>query len=135
MSERALKKQIFSLLLENDSVFVHIAGTHPSVVVPAHLHGKDQVVLQLGFNMPVPINDLEYNDEGVAATLSFKGKPGYCFVPWDAVFALVGEDGKGKVWDREMPASVKEELRKASSVENVPVQKHGGFRLIQGGKA
>ena len=59
-----------------------------------------QVVLQVGLDMPVPIPDLRVDEEGVFGTLSFKGVPFTCFVPWGAVFALVGEDAKGMVWSR-----------------------------------
>jgi len=70
------------------------------------------VVLQVGLDMPVPIPDLRVDEEGVFGTLSFKGVPFTCFVPWRAVFALVGEDGKGMVWSSEMPSEVAGELQR-----------------------
>lgn len=62
--------------------------------------------------MPVPIPDLRIDEEGVFGTLSFKGVPFTCFVPWAGVFALVGEDGKGMVWSTEMPAEIAGELQR-----------------------
>jgi stringent starvation protein B len=62
--------------------------------------------------MPVPIPDLRVDEEGVFGTLSFKGVPFTCFVPWRSVFALVGEDGKGMVWSAEMPPEVAGELQR-----------------------
>jgi len=56
--------------------------------------------------MPVPIPDLLLDTNGVSGTLSFEGTPFKCFVPWDAVFALVADDGKGKVWVDEVPPEV-----------------------------
>jgi stringent starvation protein B len=70
--------------------------------------------------MPVPIPDLRVDEEGVFGTLSFKGVPFTCFVPWRSVFALVGEDGKGMVWSAEMPPEVAGELQRDARVGFVP---------------
>jgi stringent starvation protein B len=80
------------------------------VLVPARLRIQPQVVLQVGLDMPVPIPDLRIDDEGVYGTLSFKGVPFTCFVPWHAVFALVGDDAKGMVWSSEMPFEIASEV-------------------------
>jgi len=64
--------------------------------------------------MPVPIPDLRVDDEGIFGTLSFKGIPFSCFVPWGAVFALVGEDSKGMVWSKEMPEEIANALVRES---------------------
>ena len=62
--------------------------------------------------MPVPIPDLRIDQEGVFGTLSFKGVPFACFVPWAAVFALVGEDAKGMVWHTDMPLEIAAEVER-----------------------
>lgn len=62
--------------------------------------------------MPVPIPDLRVDDEGVFGTLSFKGQPFTCSVPWNAVFALVGDDAKGMVWPSEMPSEIAAEVER-----------------------
>ncbi|MDB4976398.1 MAG: Stringent starvation protein [Myxococcaceae bacterium] len=72
------------------------------------------MVLQVGLDMPVPIPDLRVDEEGIFGTLSFKGVPFSCFVPWGAVFALVGEDAKGMVWSREMPEEIANALVRES---------------------
>src|SRR6185437_11844797 len=64
------------------------------------------LVLQVGMNMPVPIPDLRLDDEGMSCTLSFNRAPFFCVVPWSAVFAMVGEDGRGMVWPDDVPAEV-----------------------------
>jgi stringent starvation protein B len=87
------------------------------VLVPARLRHQAQVVLQVGLDMPVPIPDLRVDEEGIFGTLSFKGVPFSCFVPWGAVFALVGEDAKGMVWSREMPEEIASALVRESKRE------------------
>lgn len=103
------KKLVANGLLLYGSVFVHLDPRRPGVLVPARLRNQAQVVLQIGLDMPVPIPDLRVDEEGIFGTLSFKGIPFSCFVPWDGVFALVGEDAKGMVWSKEMPSEVKEQ--------------------------
>jgi stringent starvation protein B len=104
------KKDVARALLLRGSVFVHLDPRQPGVVVPTRLRLQAQVVLQVGLDMPVPIPDLRIDEEGVYGTLSFKGVPFTCFVPWAAVFALVGDDAKGMVWPTEMPAEIAAEV-------------------------
>ena len=106
------KKDVSRALLLRGSVFIHLDPRKPGVLVPARLRSQAQVVLQIGLDMPVPIPDLRVDEEGVFGTLSFKGVPFTCFVPWAAVFALVGDDGKGMVWASEMPSEVAGELQR-----------------------
>jgi hypothetical protein len=61
--------------------------------------------------MAVRIPDLEVTEDAVACTLSFNRSPHYCFVPWHAVYALVGEDGRGMVWPEDIPAEVAAQTR------------------------
>lgn len=96
-----------ALLISQKSVFVHVNPRAPQVIVPFHLKSQDQCILQVGLDMPVPIPDLAYDRIGVSGTLSFKGKPFRIDIPWSQVFALVGEDAKGMVWEDEMPSSIK----------------------------
>jgi len=100
------KKDVARALLLRGSVFVHLDPRVSGVLVPARLRSQAQVVLQVGLDMPVPIPDLRIDEEGVFGTLSFRGVPFTCFVPWAAVFALVGDDGKGMVWSTEMPSEI-----------------------------
>lgn len=94
------------------SVFIHLDPRRAGVLVPWRLRSQAQVVLQVGLDMPVPIPDLRIDEEGVFGTLSFKGVPFACFVPWGAIFALVGEDAKGMVWNSEMPSEVAAEVER-----------------------
>jgi hypothetical protein len=100
------KKEVGLALLERSSVFVHLDPRQDNVVVPALFKNKPQLVLQVGMDMPVPIPDLRFDDEGMSCTLSFNRVPSFCVVPWSSVFALVGEDGRGMVWPDDVPAEV-----------------------------
>jgi len=121
------KKDVARALLLRGSVFVHLDPRRPGVLVPARLRTQAQVVLQVGLDMPVPIPDLRVDDEGIFGTLSFKGIPFTCFVPWNAIFALVGEDAKGMVWSKEMPDEVATALVRESRRE--PAAKAALVRL------
>ena len=53
---------------------------------------------------------MQVDDDGVLGTLSFSRMPFTCSVPWDAVFALVGDDGRGMVWPESMPPEIAAEV-------------------------
>lgn len=100
------KKDVALALLERSTVFIHLDPRLDTVRVPPRFKRQPQLVLQIGFNMPIPIPDLDLNDDGVTCTLSFSATPHFCSVPWRAVFALVGDDGRGMVWPEDVPSEV-----------------------------
>ena len=100
------KKEVGLALLERSSVYVHLDPRRGDVVVPVWFKKQPQLVLQVGMNMPVPIPDLRFDDDGVSCTLSFNRAPFFCVVPWSSVFAMVGEDGRGMVWPDDVPPEV-----------------------------
>ena len=106
------KKDVARGLLLRGTVFVHLDPRREGVAIPAWLKTQPQVVLQIGLDMPVPIPDLKVDDSGVLATLSFQRTPFTCVVPWDAIFALVGDDGKGMVWPDDLPAEIAAEVER-----------------------
>lgn len=106
------KKDVARGLLLRGSIFVHLDPRKPGVQVPTWLREQAQVVLQLGLDMPVPIPDLRVDDSGVFGTLSFQRSPFTCSVPWSAVFALVGDDGKGMVWPEDLPPEIAAEVER-----------------------
>ncbi len=105
------KKDVALALLERASMFIHLDPRHTDVLVPAWFKKQPQLVLQVGLNMAVRIPDLEVTEDAVACTLSFNRSPHYCFVPWHAVYALVGEDGRGMVWPEDIPPEVAAQTR------------------------
>jgi len=97
------KKAVALALLRGPSLLVHLDPRKPEVVVPPDFKQQSQLVLQVGLNLAIPIRDLEVTDEAISGTLSFSRTPFWCFVPWAAVFALAGEDGRGLVWPEDVP--------------------------------
>jgi hypothetical protein len=100
------KKEVALALLEGPSMFVHLDPRRPGVLIPQRFRDKPQLVLQIGLNMFVPIPDLKVDDEGVSCTLSFDRAPFWCRMPWNAIYALVGEDGRGMMWPDDIPPEV-----------------------------
>jgi hypothetical protein len=90
-------------------MFIHLDPRRPDVVVPKWFTGQPQLVLQVGLNMAIPIPDLKVDEEGISCTLSFNRSPFWCRIPWSAVYALVGEDGRGGVWADDVPPEVQQQ--------------------------
>ena len=115
------KLDVARYLLAQGSVFVHLDPRMDTVAVPQWYRSEPQLVLQIGFDMPVPIKDLEVDADGVYGTLSFNRTPFTCEVPWEAVFALAGDDGRGMVWPDSMPHEISEEIEREAGREPPPV--------------
>lgn len=113
------KRDVARALLLKGSVYVHLDPRRDSVIVPERFRSQPQLVLQIGLELPVPIPDLRVDDEGVVGTLSFKREALRCSIPWQAVFALVGKDGRGMVWDDSMPREIAEEVEAERALKRV----------------
>lgn len=86
-------------LLESSGIFVHLDPRHRDVVVPAQFKTQQELVLQFGLNMRIPIKDLEVEEDGISGTLSFSRRPFWCKIPWIAVYAIVSDtDRRGFSW-------------------------------------
>jgi stringent starvation protein B len=86
--DRPSKQQAFLALLKKGWTSLHLDARHPGVVVPQSFRGEPNLVLQYGYDLPILIPDLEVDDQGVRATLSFSRTAHLTVVPWDAVFAI-----------------------------------------------
>jgi Stringent starvation protein B len=106
------KRDVANMLLRKGSLFIHLDPRVTEVMVPPWLRHQAQLVLQVGFEMPIPILDLRVDEDGVFGTLSFSRTPFACSVPWSAVFALVGDEGRGMVWPDSMPAEIVAEVER-----------------------
>lgn len=95
-----------ALLQTASSVFVHLDPRGDDVMVPSWFKKQPQLVLQIGLNMAVPIVDLDVGEDAISCTLSFNRSPEFCKIPWNAIYGLVGEDGRGMIWPDSVPAEV-----------------------------
>jgi stringent starvation protein B len=111
------KKEVALALLERASVFVHLDPRAQGVRVPPWLKRQPQLVLQIGLNLAVNIPDLAVEDDAVSCTLSFSRRPHFCWVPWESVYALVGEDGRGMVWPSDIPAEVAAQTQSGQALD------------------
>lgn len=110
MGELPRKEDVAQALLLRGSVFVHLDPRLEGVALPEHLRCQPQVMLQIGLDLDVAIPDLRVGSRGIQGTLRFSREPFECRIPWAAVFALSGEDGRGMVWEDSFPAEVSAEL-------------------------
>lgn len=115
------KRDVARALLLKGTVFVHLDPRSEDVRVPNWLKRQPQLVLQVGLDMPVPIPDLRVDDGGVFGTLSFNRTSFTCSVPWDAIFAVVGDDGRGMVWPGSMPQEIAAEVERESKRGRLPL--------------
>jgi hypothetical protein len=106
------KKELVETLMTNGTVLLHLDPRKEGVIVPPWLGGQPQLVLQIGYRMPIPIPDLRIDEFGVSATLSFNRTAYPCFVPWKAIFAVVGDDGRGTSWPDDLPAEIVAEIER-----------------------
>jgi hypothetical protein len=109
------KKDVALALLEESSMFIHLDPRRPDVLVPKGFMGQPQLVLQVGLNMAIPIPDLHIDEIGISCTLSFNRSPFWCRIPWTAIYALVGEDGRGGVWAEDVPVEIQQQKQSTPS--------------------
>lgn len=124
------KKDVALALLERASVFVHLDPRSEHVRVPPWLKRQPQLVLQIGLNLAVNIPDLAVEDDAVSCTLSFSRRPHFCWVPWDSVYALVGEDGRGMVWPSDIPAEVAAQTQTGHAIDGMAMRQARSPSLI-----
>lgn len=105
-AERPSKKEAFLALLREGWTSLHLDARRTGVDVPAYLRKEAHLVLQYGFDLPIPIPDLNVDDVGVKATLSFSQTPHPTFVPWSAVYVVACDDGRGILFAEDVPPDV-----------------------------
>jgi hypothetical protein len=126
------KKDVARALLLKGTVFVHLDPRVDAVIVPHWLKRQPQLVLQVGLDLPIPIPDLRVDDNGVVGTLSFNRTAFTCVVPWVAVFAVVGDDGRGMVWPGSMPSEIASEVeREVQRARGAAAREEGAIDEVQ----
>src|SRR6185436_16737088 len=123
------KKEVALTLLEGPSLFVHLDPRRTGVLVPRGFLGQSQLVLQIGLNMNIPIPDLKLDDDGITCTLSFNRAPFWCRLPWESIYALVGEDGRGMVWPDDVPPEVAQQMQRQQAAAKPSPSKRGRAKL------
>jgi stringent starvation protein B len=104
--ERPSKQDAFLALLREGWTSLHLDARRAGVIVPTHLRGEAHLVLQYGHDLPIPIPDLEVDAYGVRATLSFSRTPQLTVVPWSAVYVVACDDGRGVLYQEDVPEDV-----------------------------
>jgi stringent starvation protein B len=104
--ERPSKQEVFLALLREGWTSLHLDARRPGVIIPSHLRGEAHLVLQYGHDLPIPIPDLEVDEYGVRATLSFAKTPHLTVVPWSAVYVVACDDGRGVLYQEDVPEDV-----------------------------
>ena len=105
-SERPTKQQAFLALLREGWTSLHLDARRAGVVVPEALRGEPHLVLQYGHDLPIAIPDLEIDEYGVRATLSFSRAAHLTVVPWSAVYVVACDDGRGVLYSEDVPPDV-----------------------------
>jgi len=104
--DRPPKQEAFLALLAEGWTSLHLDARRAGVVVPSHLKGEPHLVLQYGHDLPIPIPDLQVDEHGVSATLSFARTPSPTVVPWSAVYVVTAMDGRGVLYQEDIPSDV-----------------------------
>jgi hypothetical protein len=121
MSESALpsKQEALRALLQQGSVWVHLDPRQPLVRCPDRLKSQPSIALRVGYGLQPTITDLAVDAWGVTCTLSFEGAPYPCWLPWHAIYALVGAAARGIVWPEDVPADVVSAIRRPRTTSDV----------------
>ena len=83
------KSSVFASCL-NDGYTVQVqVESSPGLELPSFL--KLPLILEYGLNMPNPIQELHWGEDGIHATLSFNQEPFDTFVPWNSVVAMTAK--------------------------------------------
>lgn len=135
------KVDVFKKLMKTTgNTYVHLDPRCVGVTVPNRLKRQPKLVLWFSTTAAIKIPDLEVTDSWLSGTLLFAGSPFKGRIPWHAVFAMVGETGRGMVWPESMPSEVVAEVEcetlKRRSVEGPkrdlrqPKPKRSHLRLV-----
>ena len=115
MDSAPAKREFAIALLQESSVFIHLDPRREGTKVPGWLKRQPQLVLQVGLNMAVRIPDLDIGEQAICCTLSFNRSPFFCYIPWSAIFGLVGEDGRGRIWPEDVPLEIASQMQQQAS--------------------
>lgn len=104
--DRPSKQDAFLALLAEGRTSLHLDARREGVVVPEHLKTEAHLVLQYGHDLPIPIPDLQIDEHGVSATLSFNRTAWSTVIPWSAVYVVTSAEGRGVLYKEHVPGDV-----------------------------
>lgn len=100
------KLEVFSDYIERGMVMVTVDARPVGVRVPNHLKGELQ--LNLNFSHKFFIDDFAYDGRGIRASLTFRGQPYFCDLPWASVWMMRSMvDGAVVVSPEDVPEEVR----------------------------
>src|SRR5258706_5870831 len=106
-------------LLDRGMVMMHLDARRDGVSVPSYLAREAHLRLNLSYRFL--LDDLVIDEAGVQATLSFRGEPHHCKVPWSALFAVTrSSTDEGWLWPNDLPPELMQTGVDASEVGPVP---------------
>jgi len=111
------KREAMESLLVQGDVLLQLDPRVDGVSVPRRYRDQPILVLRIGLEMPIPIPDLEIDDAGITATLSFDRTPHAVVVPWQGVFGMVTEHGQGLLWTADVPFEILDQMIHANTDE------------------
>ena len=121
------KEQVMLELLKDAWVYVQLDPRRQGVELPEFLRQAPRLVLQYGYNMPVPIHDLVIDAQGIKATLSFRRVSHATVVPWSAVFAITDGEQRGYLWEADLPADLNLETELGKNAPAAPPKAGSGL--------
>jgi stringent starvation protein B len=99
------KKETLLAYLGRGIAMLHLDARRTGVLVPAQHADDPHLRLNLSYRYGIP--DLVIDDRRVQATLSFRGQPFRCQLPWSAIFGITSQvSGEGQVWPEDLPSEV-----------------------------
>ena len=130
------KKDLANQIVRRGNLYIHLDPRRPGVEVPPWRLETAHLTLEVGLDMLVPIPDIRFTDEAMTGTLRFNGLFFKCTVPWTAVFALVGSDGRGMTYPECVPPEVQAQMADGIEAAKEPktVVHAGVMRRLKNGK-
>lgn len=132
------KRDLLDVLLSKGMVMVHLDARCDGVEVPgAH---ADDFHLRLNLSHHFDIDDFVFDEDGVRASLSFRGERHFCVLPWPAVFAMTSHvEPVGYLWPEDLPSELADQLNVGSAHREVRHKRPStsgkpGLRLVEGGR-
>ena len=80
--------EAFISMWQDEGVLIAVDPKHPLAILPKHLAAQESITLDYDPGAVIPIVDLNTDDVGISATLSFDRTPCKTFVPWEAVLGI-----------------------------------------------